>query len=159
MKQKIKQKIIKLIENKKTALGEDMRLCAAVSLACAFYEFERFIPVLAADVIKAVLIALFVMCWLACSFLNGFWGRYAFLAFTIVFWVIPRLIILKQEGTGLINYNKYLDAASQYSRLLVQFSLTGLSARLNTTELLFTVALLLWCLCMFVAGKALRDAK
>ena len=142
----------------RTTAGQDIRLCAAVSLACAFYEFEYFIPALAAVYIKAALTVLFVICWLWCSFLNGFWGRYAFPVYAVLFWVIPRLIILRQENTGILDYNKYLDAASQYSRLLVSIPLNGLSALLNTTELYLTAALLLWCLCLFYAGRHFRKA-
>jgi len=148
----------KLSEIRKTTIWQDVTICVTVSLTCAFYEFERFFPAFATDTIKAALLALFVICWLWCAFLNGFWRRYRFLAFAALYWTVPRLIILKETGTGILDYNKYLDAASQYSRLLVQFSLLGLSNLLNTSDVYLSAVLLAFCLCLFFAGKRLRAA-
>ena len=146
------KKIKKFSRNRKTTVVQDMLLCTAIALTCAFYEFEGFFPAFATNVLKIVLVILFLMCWLWCSFLNGFWGKYSFLIYTTAFWVIPNIIIKKEESTGILNYSVYLDAASQYSRLLVEFPLISLSHYINTTTIFITVALLSWCFCFYFLG-------
>ncbi|MDR1688373.1 MAG: hypothetical protein LBS21_07155 [Clostridiales bacterium] len=143
-------------KTEKLSIFQNMFLCTAISLACAFYQFDTFIPVVASQTINAFLTVLLVVCWLWCSFISGFWNRYSFLVYTAVFWIIPRLIIMKQENTGILDYNKYLDAASQISRLTVQFSLSELSDFLGTPVLYLTVGLLVWCLCFYFLGRIFK---
>lgn len=142
------------IKKKKNSVRNDMLLCTGVSLASAFYEFEAFFPPAAVDIIKNLLIFLTVCCWVWCAFLNGFWKKYSFLVFMFLFWLIPRIIIFWEENTGIRNYSKYLDAAAQFSRLISQYSLSGLSRFLNTPLSYVMPALLIWCLLFYIIGRA-----
>jgi len=148
--------LTKFSNERKTAPHQDMLLCLAVTAASAFYEFEYFVPEIAGNLIRKLLLILFAVVWIWCSFLNGFWKKYRFLVFTALFWIIPRLIIIVKDGTPIRNYNKFLDAGAQYSRVLVQFSLSGLSGLLNASVILSTVVLLVWCAAAFYAGTAFR---
>jgi hypothetical protein len=141
---------------KKTTVWQDMLLCAAVTLACAFYEFEKFFPALATEVIGITLMILFVVCWLWCSFLNGLRKKYSFLIFIAAFWLIPRLITLLRANMSILDYNKYLDAASQYSRLITDYSMSQLSSLLQTSELAATIALICWCMLLFYIGRLFK---
>jgi len=146
------KKFSEFSHKRKSTVWQDMFLCTAVTLCVAFYEFERFVPAVAVNFISTVLTALFVICWMWCAFLNGFWKKYSFLIFTAVFWLVPRLVILREENAGILNYNKYLDAMSQYSRLLVEFPFLKLSDLFNTSGFLLTVSFLMWCVLMYFAG-------
>ncbi|MDR0221940.1 MAG: hypothetical protein LBI38_00160 [Oscillospiraceae bacterium] len=146
----------KFSEKRGTTVWQDMLLCTAVTFACAFYEYEKFLPAFATNAIKSVLVVLFVFCWLWCAFLNGFWKKYGFLIYAVAFWAAPRLIVLKKERAGIIDYNKYLDAAAQFSRLITDTSLARLSDLLDTPAFYTAVSLLAWCLALFYAGTRFR---
>jgi hypothetical protein len=145
-------------QKRKTTVWQDMLLCTAVTLSSAFYEFEAFMPATAADIIKTLLLIFLIVCWLWCAFLNGFWKKYSFLVFAAAFWFIPRLIIIRRANMSILNYNRFLDAASQYSGLLVEVSLTRLSGLINTTALITAIILIGWCVVFFFGGKMFRNS-
>jgi len=152
------KKLIKLAREKKTSTVQDMLLCTAITLSSAFYEYETFMPAVAADVLRILIMVLLPVCWFWCAFLNGIWKKHSFMIFTAVYWIIPRIIIIWRQNMSITNYNRFLDAASQYSRLCVETSLRGLSSLLNITELTTSIVLMVWCLCFFYGGRVFRKS-
>jgi len=149
----------KFLTNWKSTVIQDITLCFAVTLTCSFYEYEDFIPQIAAIAIRKISIVLLVVCWFWCSFLNGYRKKYSFLVFTAAFWIIPRIVIIAEEHTGILKYNKYLDAFSVCSRLMADTPLSGLGELLKSNSLYLSIALLTWCLCMFYAGKLVEKSR
>jgi hypothetical protein len=143
---------------KKTSVWQDMLLCTAVTLSSAFYEYEASLPGIVGEVIRTILLVLMVVCWVWCSFLNGFWKKHSFLVFAAAFWLIPRLIMLARANMSILNYNSFLDAAAQYSTLIVEVSLRRFANLSGTTELITAIILIAWCLCFFGGGKAFGKA-
>jgi hypothetical protein len=154
---KLREKFTDVLENKKTTVRQDMLLCTAVTLSSAFYEFENSIPGIAADFVRITLLFLLLICWLWCAFLNGFRKKYPFLIFTFLFWFIPRLIIAARANMSILNYNKYLDAASQFSSLIAEMSLKNLSDSLNISYFSASVILIAWCFGLFCGGRILSN--
>jgi len=152
--------ISELMTKRRNTLFQDMLLCAAVTATCAFYEFEHFLSPLMTDIIRAVLLVLFVGVWIWCAFVNGLWRKYGFLVFTALFWLIPRIFIIWHGSIADIrDYNEYLHAAAEYSSLLVEFSLVGLSGLMNAPEILTTIVLFAWVVLAFYAGKFIKKGN
>jgi len=149
----------KFLTNWKSTVIQDITLCSAVTLTCSFYEYEDFIPQIAAIAIRKISMVLLVICWFWCSFLNGYRKKYSFLVFTAAFWIMPRTVIIAEEHTGILDYNKYLDAFSRFSRLMADTSLAGFGELLKSNSLYLSIVLLMWCLCMFYAGGLVGKSR
>jgi hypothetical protein len=131
---------------------QDMALCAAVMLASGFYDFEGFFFPPLTFVIQGVLTFCVAAVWLWCFFLNGFWRRHGFLVFAVVYWVVPRLIIIREQTASIFEYSRYLAAAGEISLLLVEFPMKGLSAFFRTSVIQTSIALCAWCLAVYLLG-------
>jgi hypothetical protein len=142
--------------SEKTAAWQDMSLCAAVTFACAFYEYEKFLPAFATDAIKSVLAVLFAVCWLYGAFLSGYRGKYGFLVYAAVFWTLPRLVILKAESAGILGYDKYADAAARFSRLITDASAAWTARGFGVPVFYVIISLLMWCAALFYAGTRFK---
>jgi hypothetical protein len=152
--------ISELLTRRKNTTFQDILLCAAVTAACAFYEFEHSLADVIGDTIRAVLLILFVVIWLWSAFVNGIWQKYSFLVFTALFWLIPRIFIVWHGSIADIrDYNEYLHIAAEYSSLLVDFSLAGLSGLMNASELLTTFVLFSWIALAFYAGRLIKKGN
>jgi hypothetical protein len=131
---------------------QDMALCAAVMLASGFYDFEGFFFPPLTGIIQGVLTFCVAAVWLWCFFLSGFWRRHWFLIFAAAYWVIPRLVIIREQTATIFEYSRYLAAAGEISLLLVEFPMKGLSALFNTSIIQATIALCAWGLALYLVG-------
>jgi hypothetical protein len=131
---------------------QDMALCAAVMLASGFYDFEGFFFPPLTGIIQVVLTFCVAAVWLWCFFLSGFWRRHWFLIFAAAYWVIPRLIIIREQTASIFEYSRYLAAAGEISLLLVEFPMKGLSALFRTSIIQASIALCAWGLALYLVG-------
>ncbi|MCL2637999.1 MAG: hypothetical protein FWD48_06455 [Oscillospiraceae bacterium] len=134
---------------------EDFTFVLAVTLAAAFYAFEKRLPL--GEEISLVLTVSTFIAWIWISFTSGFMRRRAFLVFTLVYWLLPQFIIIRFQDIALQDYSTNLHILSRVSGLLVRAPLNSVSDLLNVSSFITGMFLLLMCAVAFLSGYICRD--
>lgn len=137
-------------------LWGDFTYLAAVTLACGFYQYERFLP--GADAIGAVLTVWTILAWLFVAFENGFVKRSGFAIFALVFWVVPQAVILWFETAPLNGYNVILATAARFSRVVTMAPLWRVAGTSGVGGFVTAAAMLLLCEFVFILGMMTRNS-
>lgn len=130
----------KLLFGKSNNLFENIVLCLAITLTCAFYYYDRYNSFMdAGRVIVAVLIFLV---WIIGAFSSGKGKQWGFLIFTGSYWLIPHLYMLYYSGRdNLRDYNKYLSLINKISDILVNKPFEFLSEKTGDPAYLYIIIL------------------
>ncbi|MDR2559239.1 MAG: hypothetical protein LBC86_06830 [Oscillospiraceae bacterium] len=134
---------------------EDFAFLLAVTLASAFYVYEKNLPF--GREISFVLTISVLTAWIWLSFTSGFMRRRVFLIFTLVYWLLPQFVIIRFQDITIRDYTTVLHISSRVSGLLVRAPLNSISDLLNVSSFITGMFLLLMCAVAFLSGYIYRD--
>jgi len=134
---------------------EDITFLLAITLAAGFYAFEKNLPY--SEYTSFVLTILAITAWLWLSFASGFMRRSGFVVFSLIYWLVPNLVIIMHTArVEERDYNAGLHTLSRFSELFVRAPLDSVSEILNINVMITSIALLLFCELMFFLGFLYR---
>jgi hypothetical protein len=134
---------------------EDFAFLLAVTLAAAFYLFEKALP-LGGEIALTLSVSTLVA-WIWVSFTSGFMRRRVFLIFTLIYWLLPQFFIIRFEDIPIREYTTTLHISSRVSGLLVRAPLNSVSDLLGLNSFITGMFLLLLCVVAFLSGFIYRD--
>jgi hypothetical protein len=134
---------------------EDFTFLLAITLAAAFYVYEKALP-FGTEISLTLTVAAFTA-WIWLSFTSGFMRRRAFLIFALVYWLLPQFIIIRFQDIPIHEYSTTLHISSRISGLLVRAPLNSVSDLLNISSFITGMFLLLLCAIAFLCGYIYRD--
>lgn len=103
--------------NKKNTLSENIFLCLAVTLTCAFFYYDNYYGFM--GVLRVICAVLLFVVWVWCSFLSGKNNSWGFLIFTAVYWAAPYIYMLFYGMRDNVRgYSKWLSMFNKISDLL-----------------------------------------
>ena len=104
---------------KKFSVGGTAAVCAMISLACSFWQFEFYVPMKVTHFLIQLAVLVMVLLWVYASFANGLLKRVSFAVFTAAYWVVPLLIADYSDSvTDPKKFNAFVYMAGEYSKLL-----------------------------------------
>lgn len=139
---------------RKTSLWQDILFCVAITLAASFYCFEQYQPKM--DLMRSLLAILLPLIWLGTAIANGIRQRYGFLAFQVLYWLVPQgMILWNAHFVEIGGYSKGTDIMDIVAKLLVTYPLSTLSAQLDgISEMKLALFLAVGCTVLFsLAGN------
>jgi len=139
----------------RSAFTGDCTFLLAVTLAAAFYVYEKALPY--GELISLTLTIATLAAWIWLSFTSGFMRRRAFLIFTLIYWLLPQFIIIRFQDIAIQDYSTTLHISSRISGLLVRAPLDSVSGLLNVSSFITGMFLLLLCAIAFLSGFIFRD--
>jgi len=134
---------------------EDIAFLLAITLAAGFYAFERNLPY--SEYISLLLTFSAITAWLWLSFTSGFMRRSGFVVFSLIYWLVPNLVIIVHTARiAERDYSAGLHTLSRFSELFVRSPLDSISEMLNVNVMITSIALLLLCELVFFLGFLYR---
>ena len=149
--------ISKLLFGKNNSLLENIILCLAITLACAFTYYDRYNSFM--GVTRAVLSVLIFMIWIIGAFSSGKGRKWGFLIFTGLYWLIPHLYMVFYSGRDNVRgYSKWLSLCNKSADILVNKPFTALSESTGTEEYIFVIILGVIVVSAYFIGVNLKSA-
>jgi hypothetical protein len=139
----------------RSRITEDFTFLLAVTLAAAFYVFEKALPF--GSEISLTLTISTLVAWIWIAFTSGFMRRRAFLVFALIYWLLPQFIIIRFQDIPIRDYTTTLHIFSRVSGLLVRAPLNSVSDLLGISSFITGMFLLLMCVVAFLSGFIYRD--
>lgn len=99
---------------------DDILAAFLITYALAAFSYEKYIPEGIMKFVQAVTFVAFTVVWLWNSFKNGKRRSMAFPIFTVVFWILPPVIIyLANDGPEIFRMSIIMYVLSELSDLII----------------------------------------
>lgn len=149
--------ISKLLFGKSNSLLENIVLCLAITLACAFMYYDRYNSFM--GTVRTVLSVLIFVIWIIGAFSSGKGKKWGFLIFTGLYWLIPHLyMIFYSMRDNVKGYSKWLSLCRKSADILVNKPFSALSESTGTGEYIFVIALCVIVVSSYFIGVNLKSA-
>jgi hypothetical protein len=134
-----------------------MAFLLAITLASAFYTFEKSLPYQISDYVTWFLTGAVVIAWVWIAFTSGFMRRGAFIAVSLAYWTVPQFVIFGYAAFSQTDFNAYFYVASKISEVLVRAPLGSLTDALQISGFFTGISLLVLSEIVFFIGVVYRS--
>ncbi|MGN0674748.1 MAG: DUF4094 domain-containing protein [Oscillospiraceae bacterium] len=135
------------------SLCADMFLSFIITFAAGVFCYENYMPQQFMSIYRFAVIAVCIITWLGLSFSSGVRKRWQYEVFTVLFWLLPPLIIyLANEGPKFCRMSITMYLLSEFAEFIstAPALLVGSFADLGAVPCVFVILLL--CIFAFLAG-------
>lgn len=148
--------IIDYLLNRKNSLLENILMCLATTLTCAFFWYDDYYNFM--SILRPVASVLLVVSWLWCGFLSGKDKKWGFLVFSGAYWLIPYLYGLwykaRDNNQG---YNAFLSLSYKFSDLLFDKPMQSIAEFTHCGVYIWVLSLMILVCTVYFVGSNLSD--
>ncbi len=142
------------------SMTANMFLSFMITFAAGTICFEGFMPEKFVAVYSAALIAVCFLTWFALSFISGKKGKWLFVVYSALFWILPQVIIyLANDGPEVFRKSITMYLLSEFSAILVTAPAEAAGSVINVKALPLTIIIILLCVLSYFAGYLVDDAR
>lgn len=132
---------------------DDIFAVFLITYALAAFSYEKYMPEEIMKLVHAAAFAAFAVSWLGLSFKNGKRKSVIFPIFTILFWVLPRVVVyLANDGPKVFRMSIIMYVLSEFSDFLtfVPIKITAGAAGISVYGAMAVILLL--CAACYLCG-------
>lgn len=149
------------MKRKITSHGADDILAAFLIIyALAAFSYEKYIPDSFINIWNSMVFIVFAAVWTGLSFKNGYLKKRAFPIFTVLFWILPYIIIfLANDGPRAFRMSITMYVLSEFFTVLavVPSEITG--SFLGISSLAAVIVIILLCAAGYLSGMLMAVSK
>lgn len=145
---------------RKYSLCADMFLSFAATFAAAAFTYEKYMPKRFMDIVCPAAVLACFMTWVCLAFLSGVYNKYGYAAFTVLFWLVPQIVIyLADEGPKFLRMSIIMYLFSEFSSFLTLSPAERVGKFIGIGALPAVFIIVLSCALFFLAGILFSDGK
>lgn len=140
--------------------ADDILAAFLITYALAAFSFEKYMPDSFMNIWNVIVFIFFAAAWTGLSFKNGYFKKRAFPIFTVLFWIIPHIIIfLANDGPKAFRMSITMYVLSEFFTLLagVPAEITGGILGISSPAAIIVIMLL--CAAGYLSGMLIAAGK
>ncbi len=142
------------------SLTANMFMAFMITFAAGTICFEEYMPEKFVAIYSFAVIAVCLLTWFALSFISGKKGKWQFVVYAFLFWILPQVIIyLANNGSEVFRKSISMYLLSEFSAILITAPAEAVGSLINVKALPLTIIIVLLCILSFLAGYLVEDSR
>ncbi len=138
--------------------GEKMFISFIITFSAGVFCYENYMPESFMNVYKYMVLGVCLLTWLVFSFFSGVNKKWQYSLFTVLFWLLPQLIIfLADNGPRAFRLSVTMYLLSEFSNILISAPVKLLGGLMNIKIIPCVMIIVLSCIFSFLSGVLLSD--